>query len=313
MKKITCIFLVLTLLFSLSGCKDAGPRHLAENRIAALGEITLDSAEAIAQAQQAVDALAEEEKAQVANLAALDRARQQYELLTQVELSHQLEQHILDLPELTDDTTLEIIKTTRQLLQDYEAIPEEIQEMIPHRQDLVLLSQRANIRGRSMVKKVPYDFLADPNPVNGLYQIFPYTIPFEFDQPTWDRGQRSLVLPMVASDLGVHLDLYLVVNWFGPELGLKAITLKADDQSYLIELPEAPEVLELEDGISESIILDAESPEILSILHAMVDAQRAAVVYEGREDSVEQEIPEEDLQGFKEFVRYYQISTCIEK
>lgn len=73
MKKLLALLLVLTLMLTLTGCKNKAVKN-AEELISAIGEVTLDSGEAITAARTAYDALTEKEVAKVENYALLTEA-----------------------------------------------------------------------------------------------------------------------------------------------------------------------------------------------------------------------------------------------
>ena len=67
MKKIVSLTLVLVMCLSLCGFANNGRVKAVEEKISAIGEVSLDSKNAIESAQQAFDALTEDEKAEVTN------------------------------------------------------------------------------------------------------------------------------------------------------------------------------------------------------------------------------------------------------
>ena len=79
MKKAICIMLAVALMLSFAGCGKSEAVKAAENAIANIGEVTLQSEEAIQQAQKCFDILTEEEKAQVENRMTLADAKEAFE------------------------------------------------------------------------------------------------------------------------------------------------------------------------------------------------------------------------------------------
>lgn len=85
MKKIIALVLVMAISLSLCACGKSQAVQDVEALISAIGEVSLDSKEAIDAAQQAYDALSAEEKAQVANLSLLLDGQNAYQELEKLE------------------------------------------------------------------------------------------------------------------------------------------------------------------------------------------------------------------------------------
>lgn len=79
MKKILSLILAFTLCLSLCACGKSEAVKAAEEAIAGIGEVTLESAEAIKNAQKYYDILTEDEKAKVENRIVLADAMEAYE------------------------------------------------------------------------------------------------------------------------------------------------------------------------------------------------------------------------------------------
>lgn len=76
-KKVCCFLLLLSMVLMLAACGEVGK---VEKQIDALGNISLESNDAINAAQEAFDALSDEDKAKVENVTVLEEAHKQYEL-----------------------------------------------------------------------------------------------------------------------------------------------------------------------------------------------------------------------------------------
>lgn len=89
MKKLIALLLVFALASPLYGCGKSKTVKNAEELISAIGEVTLDSGEAVVAAQNAFDALSEKEKTQVENRALLEVSSA---LLAELEAKQKLEE-----------------------------------------------------------------------------------------------------------------------------------------------------------------------------------------------------------------------------
>ena len=81
MKKFAALLLILAMCFTLTACGDSQELKATRELITAIGEVSLDSEEAIIAAENAYNALTEEDKAKVENYAELTAAREKFEIL----------------------------------------------------------------------------------------------------------------------------------------------------------------------------------------------------------------------------------------
>ena len=100
MKKFLCVLMVLSVMLCFSGCKSKAAK-LAEEQIAALGTVTLDSADAIAAAKAAYEALPLKQQAYVTNFYLITVAEMDYQNLLYDQQAREIEQMIHDLRPVT--------------------------------------------------------------------------------------------------------------------------------------------------------------------------------------------------------------------
>lgn len=84
MKRIIAILMIAVLAFALAAC-GADPVKEVQDKIAAIGDVTLNSAEAIKTAQDAYDALSDDDKAKVENVDVLNTAQEKYAKLVKLD------------------------------------------------------------------------------------------------------------------------------------------------------------------------------------------------------------------------------------
>ena len=80
MRKSFPLIISLCLVISLSACGKSDSVLAAEKAISEIGEVSLDSADAILHAQEICDQLSEKERDKVSNLQELDDAKEQLKL-----------------------------------------------------------------------------------------------------------------------------------------------------------------------------------------------------------------------------------------
>ena len=78
MKKALLILLAFVMLFALTACGQSEAAKAADEAIMAIGDVTLESKDAIDQAQQLVDGLDQESLSQVKMLDTLEKAKEAF-------------------------------------------------------------------------------------------------------------------------------------------------------------------------------------------------------------------------------------------
>ena len=114
MKKILLLGLSLALMFSLAACGKSEAATAVDEQIAAIGEVTLESEAAITEAEEAVDALAAEDREQLENVGQLEQARADYEALVLAAEAAEVEEAIAAIGTVTLDSA-EAIDAARAL------------------------------------------------------------------------------------------------------------------------------------------------------------------------------------------------------
>lgn len=132
MKKILLLGLSLALMFSLAACGKSEAATAVDEQIAAIGEVTLESEAAITEAEEAVDALAAEDREQLENVGQLEQARADYEALVLAAEAAEVEEAIAAIGTVTLDSA-EAIDAARAL---YDGSDADVQGAVGNLADL---------------------------------------------------------------------------------------------------------------------------------------------------------------------------------
>ena len=81
-KRCIGVLLILALMLTLCGCGMSGEAKAAQELIDAIGDVTLESGDAIASAEEAVDALSDKDRERLTGLDALTKAREEFDALS---------------------------------------------------------------------------------------------------------------------------------------------------------------------------------------------------------------------------------------
>lgn len=132
MKKILLLGLSLALMFSLAACGKSEAATAVDEQIAAIGEVTLESEAAITEAEEAVDALAAEDREQLENVGQLEQARADYEALVLAAEAAEVEEAIAAIGTVTLDSA-DAIDAARAL---YDGSDADVQGAVGNLADL---------------------------------------------------------------------------------------------------------------------------------------------------------------------------------
>ena len=132
MKKLLLTLLAASLALTLAACGKSEAAKAVDDQIAAIGEVTLDSEQQIADAEAAVAALAEEDRKQLDNEDKLTQARADYETLVIEEAAGKVEEAIAAIGTVTLDSS-EAVANARNL---YDGSTAEVQAAVENTADL---------------------------------------------------------------------------------------------------------------------------------------------------------------------------------
>ena len=154
MKKHTVsLLLALVLVFSLAGCKSEEAKNV-DSLIDAIGEVTLDSNDAITAAEKALDALEEKDAKQVDGTEKLAEARSTYKNLVLDDKANA----IVTLINAIGTVTLDSYDAIQQAWDAYAQADKEVQERVTATGALELLQQACDSddddRVRDVLKQV---------------------------------------------------------------------------------------------------------------------------------------------------------------
>lgn len=132
MKKILLWVLAAAMMLSLAACGKSEAAKAVDDQIAAIGEVTLESEDAISEAEAAVDALADEDREQLDNVDKLEQARADYEALVLAGKVSEVEDAIAAIGTVTLESA-DAITAARSLYDGSEA---EVQSAVNNLGDL---------------------------------------------------------------------------------------------------------------------------------------------------------------------------------
>ena len=131
-KRAAALLLALSLALALTACAKSEAAQAVDDQIEAIGEVTLESEAAITAAEEAVEALAEEDREQLDNVDVLEQARADYENLVLEAQAAEVEEAIRAIGTVTLDSA-DAVASARSL---YDSSSAEVQALVENAADL---------------------------------------------------------------------------------------------------------------------------------------------------------------------------------
>lgn len=125
-KKFLPLALAAVMAVSVTACGQSEEAKAVDQQIEAIGEVSLDSEDAIAAAEKALDALKAEDKEQVKNAEKLEEARTSYEDLVKQSEADKIDEAIAAIGEVTAESG-EKIEAARAL---YDAASDDVKKLV---------------------------------------------------------------------------------------------------------------------------------------------------------------------------------------
>lgn len=151
MKKAIMLLLALVLVVGFAGCGKSEAVARAENLIAQIGEVSLDSLPDIAAAEEAVAMLTDEEKAELDNIDVLNDAKVKYQELENSEKANKIDNSIAAIGEVSLDSE-SAISAARSA---YDAASADIKDMVKKYDILTAAEQKlAKLQEEKRIEQV---------------------------------------------------------------------------------------------------------------------------------------------------------------
>lgn len=177
--------------------------------IAAIGEVTLESAEAIDAARKIYDDCEPEVKALVQNAGDLDAAA---EKLSSLRVG-QVEEAIAAIGEVTLESA-EAIQTARDA---YDALSKEDAAKVQNAGDLTAADERIAALKKEQGEAMLANFYHQYDQVTAIDWYYPKAYPYYTADNLWGVDIRSFVLPYIGRDKNGRMWMRLVCHYYGDD------------------------------------------------------------------------------------------------
>lgn len=306
MKKYLVVIMAVLMALCLCACGKSEAVKAAEEKIAAIGEVTLDSEKRISAAEKAVEKLSDNELKQLDKAEELKKAREKYERL--VESKAAAVDSVID---QIGEVTLESAEKINAAQQAFEQLTEKEKGKVKNasllnqaEEKLAALQKQEKEAKRAEALKLLGNMRLDEDKVRHLKFYYP-SIWRVNQNETWIADKRCFILPYIGMDDHGGVWMRVVYNFTNDDwVFFKKITVAADEKRYYRSFEDYDIVRDVDGGVREYIDIDGVSD--VEMLLAIANSKETIVRFEGDDYSHDFTVRESDKQAIKEALLVYE-------
>lgn len=319
MKKIAAIVILFVMALSLFSCSKSEEAKLVDELIADIGTVSVESADAVASAENAYNALSDEQKQEVENYSALVEARQTLDKLiaekkaaeeaaAKAEKQKQQQKEadaVCELIKAIGTVSIESSKTIEDARAAYNTLDAEAKKLVEN--ENVLKDAKAEYKRlkKAEAEKLLANLRVENDEVRNLKFYYPMALPYYSSYGYWAADIRSFVLPYIGIQ-GDNVWMRMLCHYTADDwLFFEKITFAVDEERYYKYFSYYDVVRDNEYGdIWETGDIEVGESE-LEILRAIADSEKTIVRFEGDEYYDDIVISASDKQAIKEMLQIY--------
>lgn len=298
MKKVLSMLVIIAMLFSLAACgagKPAEPEKKEEVKqvealIADIGEVSLDSEEAIIKAEEAYEELSENDRKDVETYEELEKARTDYDALVvkaeeekkAAEEKAKREAAIKEVEDLVAEITATDLENAERILAAkaaYDALPDEDKAKVEKGSELAGMAETVEQLKKEEGERLLAGMKKQEDKVRNL--CFYYPSGWKFYSDYWAADVRCFALPYIGCQNGNYwlrvVFNYTEDNW----VFFEKITVAADEERFY-KYFSYYEVTRDNDGGEVWEYVDFEATESdIEMLRAIAESEETIIRFEG--------------------------------
>ena len=296
MKKYLVVIMAVLMALCLCACGKSEAVKAAEEKIAAIGEVTLDSEKRISAAEKAVEKLSDDELKQLDKAEELKKAREAYEELVLENKAAAVDSVIDQIGEVT----LESAEKINAAQQAFEQLTEKEKGKV---KNASLLNQAEEKLAAAL--KLLGNMRLDEDKVRHLKFYYPKAWRFN-SYGNWIADTRCFILPYIGMDDNGNIWMRVVYNFTDDDwVFFKKITVAADDERYYRSFKYF-DIVRDNDGGQVWEYIDTDGASDVTMLWAIVNSKETIVRFEGDDYSHDFTVRESDKQAIKEALLVYE-------
>ena len=294
MKRVWILTLALVMAWSLSACGKSEAAQGVDDQIAAIGEVTLDSESKIAEAEEALAGLAEEDQEQVEGAEDLAKARTAYDALV-------VEEMINAIGEVTLEDG-EAIQTAQDMLGK---LSDEDAAKVTNAGDLKTAAQTLETLKKEQAESLLGKMRKEEDKVRGISFYYPSAWKF-YSNGSWVADQRCFLLPYIGRDSN-QVWMRMVFNYTGDDwVFFDRVTVAADEERFNKSFNYFDMVRDKGGGdVWEYIDLDVYDSDI-KMLQAIANSKETIIRFEGDDYWYDLTVKDSDKAAIREALTAYE-------
>lgn len=308
MKKYFVVIMAVLMALCLCACGKSEAVKAAEEKIAAIGEVTLDSEKRISAAEKAVEKLSDDELKQLDKAEELKKAREAYEELVLENKAAAVDSVIDQIGEVT----LESAEKINAAQQAFEQLTEKEKGKVKNasllnqaEEKLAALQKQEKEAKRAEALKLLENMRLDEDKVRHLKFYYPKAWRFN-SYGNWIADTRCFILPYIGMDDNGNIWMRVVYNFTDDDwVFFKKITVAADDERYYRSFKYF-DIVRDNDGGQVWEYIDTDGASDVTMLWAIVNSKETIVRFEGDDYSHDFTVRESDKQAIKEALLVYE-------
>lgn len=308
MKKYLVVIMAVLMALCLCACGKSEAVKAAEEKIAAIGEVTLDSEKRISAAEKAVEKLSDDELKQLDKAEELKKAREAYEELVLENKAAAVDSVIDQIGEVT----LESAEKINAAQQAFEQLTEKEKGKVKNasllnqaEEKLAALQKQEKEAKRTEALKLLDNMRLDEDKVRHLKFYYPKAWRFN-SYGNWIADTRCFILPYIGMDDNGNVWIRVVYNFTDDDwVFFKKITVAADDERYYRSFKYF-DIVRDNDGGQVWEYIDTDGASDVTMLWAIVNSKETIVRFEGDDYSHDFTVRESDKQAIKEALLVYE-------
>ena len=308
MKKYLVVIMAVLMALCLCACGKSEAVKAAEEKIAAIGEVTLDSEKRISAAEKAVEKLSDDELKQLDKAEELKKAREAYEELVLENKAAAVDSVIDQIGEVT----IESAEKINAAQQAFEQLTEKEKGKVKNasllnqaEEKLAALQKQEKEAKRAEALKLLGNMRLDEDKVRHLKFYYPKAWRFN-SYGNWIADTRCFILPYIGMDDNGNIWIRVVYNFTDDDwVFFKKITVAADDERYYRSFKYF-DIVRDNDGGQVWEYIDTDGASDVTMLWAIVNSKETIVRFEGDDYSHDFTVKESDKQAIKEALLVYE-------
>lgn len=308
MKKYLVVIMAVLMALCLCACGKSEAVKAAEEKIAAIGDVTLDSEKRISAAEKAVEKLSDDELKQLDKAEELKKARETYEELVLENKAAAVDSVIDQIGEVT----LESAEKINAAQQAFEQLTEKEKGKVKNasllnqaEEKLAALQKQEKEAKRAEALKLLDNMRLDEDKVRHLKFYYPKAWRFN-SYGNWIADTRCFILPYIGMDNNGNVWMRVVYNYTDDDwVFFKKITVAADDERYYRSFKYF-DIVHDNGGGKVWEYIDTDGASDVAMLWAIVNSKETIVRFEGDDYSHDFTVRESDKQAIKEALLVYE-------